>query len=71
MAGSAVGVAETGKDSSYDSEGRHRTDSHGFHFLEYGIGPVGAVLIIAGEPEHCDYFLDFHRAERCAVHRYC
>ena len=71
MAGTAVGEAETGKDSCDSSEGWQWTDSKGIHFLEYDICPVGVPLIIAGEPDHCNDFLDFNLAERCAVHRYC
>jgi len=71
MTGATVGQAEPGKDSSDASGGRQWMDSHGFHFLEYGIGPVGAAPVIAVEPNHCDDFLDFNLAERCAVHRYC
>ena len=71
MSGTAVGKTETGKDSSDGSEGRQWTDSRGFHFLEYGIGPVGAAPVIAIEPRHCDDFFDFNLAERCAVHSDC
>lgn len=46
-------------------------DSHGFHFLEYGIGPVSAAPVIAVEPYQCNDFLDFNLAERSAVHGYC
>ena len=71
MTGTAVGEAETGKDSSDASGGRQWTDPPGFHFLEYGIGPVGAAPVIEAEPCHCDDFLDFNLAERSVVHRYC
>ena len=70
MTGATVGQAETGKDSSYASEGRQWPDFHGFHFLEYGIGPVRIAPVIAGQPHHCDDFLDFNLAERCAIHIY-
>jgi hypothetical protein len=71
MAGTTVGKTETGKDSSDGSDGWQWTDPHGLHFLKYGIGPVVAVPVIATEPYHCDDFLDFNFAERCAVHKYC
>jgi len=71
VAGTAVGEAETGKDSSDASGGRQWTDPHGFDFLEYGIGPVSAAPVIEVEPHQSDDFLDFNLAERCAAHRYC
>lgn len=46
MTGTAVGEAETCKDSIDASGGRQWTDPHGFHFLEYGIGPVGSAPVI-------------------------
>ena len=70
MTGVTVGQAETGKDSSYGSEGGQRPDFHGFNFLEYGIGPVRIAPVIAVQPHHCDDFLDFNLAERCAIHIY-
>jgi len=71
MTGTSAREAETGKDSRDASGGRQWTDPHRFHFLEYGIGPVGVVPVIAVESDHCDDFLDFNLAERCAVHKYC
>lgn len=70
MTGATVGQAETGKDSSYGSEGGQWPDFHGFNFLEYGIGPVRIAPVIAVQPHHCDDFLDFNLAERCAIHIY-
>ena len=71
MTGTAVGEAETGKDSNDASGGRQWMDPHGFHSLEYGIGPVRAAPVIEVEPYQCDDFLDFNLAERCSAHRYC
>ena len=71
MTGASVREAQTGKDSSDASGGRQWMDTHGFHFLEYGIGPVRAAPVIEVEPYQCDDFLDFTLAERCAAHRHC
>ena len=71
MAGTAMCKTETGKDSRYAPYGRQRMDPHGFHFLEYGIGPVGAVPVIAVEPDDRDDFFDFNLAEGRAVYRHC
>ena len=71
MPGASVREAEPGKDSSDASGGRQWMNSHGFHFLEYGIDAVRAAPVIAVEPDHCDDFLDFNLAERCAAYRYC
>ena len=68
MTGATVGQAEAGKDLRDASGGRQWTDLHGFHFLEYGIGPVRAAPVIEVEPHQCDDFFDFNLAERCAVH---
>jgi hypothetical protein len=69
MAGASVGKAETGKDSSDASWGRQWIYPYGFHFPEYGLGPVGAAPVIQVESYHRDDFLDFSFAERCFVHR--
>ena len=60
-----------GEDSGDASGGRQWMDPHVFHFLEYGIGPVGAAPVIEVSPYHCDDFLDFTLAERSAIHRHC
>ena len=70
MTGTTVCQAETSKDSSYTSEGGQWPDFHGFNFLEYGIDPVRIAPVIAVQPHHCDDFLDFNLAERCAIHIY-
>jgi hypothetical protein len=71
MAGASVGEAETDEDSGDGITGRQWTDSHGFHLLEYGIGPVWSAPIIEIEPRGCDDLLDFALTEGCAAgHRY-
>lgn len=71
MAGTAMCKTETGKDSRYAPDGRQRMDPHGFHFLENGIGAVGAAPVITVEPYDCDDFFDFTLAEGSAVYRHC
>jgi len=70
MTGASMGEAETGKDSRDASEGGQWKEAHGFHFLENGIGPVGAAPVIAVEPHHSDDFLDFDHAEGSDSRRY-